>query len=198
MSRRCVPLTSPRNPNGPSRWSLSTLAVFALLAAGSLIWPGSLDSAELDKLPSPIVTVLPGDGSLAVQWEQPKPDHLSSFWLPYSDTESGAITIELRPAEVQPEPTRMQLRPVHGGAAERWSDYSFGPCLSGEASCDFGVDVLDVEFPVGDRSNSYQIDTENEQRVGSDESFTPNMVALSRNVELGRTSQAVRTTTAPA
>lgn len=72
---------------------------------------------------------------------------------------------------------------------------SLGPYLSGEASCDFGVGVLVVEFPVGDASYSYEIGTVNDQRVESDETFTLNMVALSRNVELGSTSQAVLTIT---
>lgn len=369
MSRLRVP---QHDPHARSRWSLAALAAFALLAAGFLVWPGSLDSAAVNKLPSPIVTVIPGDGSVTVQWQHLIPEHVSSSFLLYRDrlggslaggwevevaargsdtitgltnghtyyiivtanvsigtdsgyvnadwqevpvtvgspqapvvsaaplntdvdldvtwsepedngasisgyevqykrsdsetwseenvlfptghtrrawisgldagkpydvraratnargtgpwsaiatgtpvvppppqyagsttvdfsaaaysaTEGDAITIELRLGQAQPEPVRVQLRPAHGDTAEWWSDYSLGPCLPGEETCEFGVGMLDAEFAVGETSYRYEIDTVNDQRVESDETFTLSMVALSRNVGLGDTSQAVLT-----
>ena len=113
----------------------------------------------------------------------------------YSATEGGAVSIELRLASAQPEPVRLQVLPVYGGAASHESDYSLGECLPGERSCDFGVGILSVEIPVGETAYRYDIRTHDDHRVEGDETFTLRVHAISRNAELGDRSRAAITIT---
>ena len=111
----------------------------------------------------------------------------------YSGTEGDTISIRLSLAEAQPEAFRIWVRSDRRSAADHESDFSFGDCLPGEASCDFGIGVLDVTIPAGDTTYDYDIRTVDDHRVEGSESFTLDFAYVGSPYVLGANSQAVVT-----
>ncbi len=111
----------------------------------------------------------------------------------YSGTEGDTITIRLRLAEAQPAPFRVWVRADPRSDASHEPDFSFGDCLPGETSCDFGIGVLDVTIPAGDTTYDYGIRTVDDHRVEGSETFTLDFVYVGSPYVLGDNSQAVVT-----
>ncbi len=111
----------------------------------------------------------------------------------YSGTEGDTITIRLRLAEAQCKPFRVWVRADPRSDADYESDFSFGDCLPGEASCDFGIGVLDVTIPAGDTTYDYDIRIVDDHRVEGSESFTLDFAYVGSPYVLGDNSQAVIT-----
>ena len=111
----------------------------------------------------------------------------------YSGTEGDTITIRLSLAEAQCKPFRVWVRADPRSDADYESDFSFGDCLPDEASCDFGIGVLDVTIPAGDTTYDYDIRIVDDHRVEGSESFTLDFAYVGSPYVLGDNSQAVIT-----
>lgn len=111
----------------------------------------------------------------------------------YSGTEGDTITIQLSLAEAQAGDFRIWVRQVPPSTADPEADFSFGDCLPGEMSCDFGIGVLDVTIPAGDTTYDYAIRTVDDHRVEESETFTLDLAYVGSPFALGANSRAVVT-----
>ena len=111
----------------------------------------------------------------------------------YIGTEGDTITIQLSLSEAQSEDFRVWVRSDLRSAADFESDFSFGDCLTGEGSCEFGIGVLDVTIPAGDTTYDYDIRTVDDHRVEESETFTLDLAYIGSPFALGANGRAVVT-----